>query len=318
MAVVFQRASGSIGNSHTIDIGVAGNDRLVVVVVGHESAVAGFNGSFTIGGVTFTQGVVANNTTGAGNHNEMHWAAESKLGALAGSQTISYSAGDGSWAVHVMVFYGVNDSEVADDTSLEETTSADFECYYPNSDIPANGLLVMGSGNGQSGTYNANDHDTTPTENTDDGLSPEIECIQATSGPPPTSAVLATAYFISTLIAQTARHFRARNSVTANRSSGTLATFEEAAAGVTLTPDVLAVTVNQIGGTLAVDVILLPSTLVVNLNLFPTSFPGAEGDQAMNIKVGKGSESPVFKSLNTTGILTKTGMTVGVTQFSDA
>lgn len=317
MAVVFQRASGSTGTSHTIDIGVAGNDRLVVAILGDESSTAGFNGTVSIGGTNFTQGLVANNTVGIGNHNEMHWAAETTLGALAGSQSVSYSAGDAAWAIHVMVFYGVNDSETADDTSLEETTSVDFECYYPNSNIPANGLLVMGAGNGQSGTYNVNDHDTSPTENTDDALTPEIECTQSTSGPNPGSAVLATAYFISTLGTQTARHFRARNSVSANRSSGTLATFEEASTGVTVTPTVLVITVNQVGAALSVDVVVTPTILTITINLFATSFPGAEGDQNMTIRVRNASASPFFKPVTSSGVLTKTGMQIGVTQFLD-
>ena len=92
--------------------------------------------------------------------------------------------------------------------------------------IPANGLLVFGAGNGLSGTYNGADWDTNPTEGTDDGLSPEIEMTEVTDSPNPLSAVLATAYWLSSTGTQTNRLFRARGSVSNNRGTGIIAAWD--------------------------------------------------------------------------------------------
>ena len=51
MAIVFQRAGGTSGVTpvaHTIDIGAAGNDRLVVAILSDESAPVGFQGTVTV------------------------------------------------------------------------------------------------------------------------------------------------------------------------------------------------------------------------------------------------------------------------------
>ncbi|MCF7910281.1 fibronectin type III domain-containing protein, partial [Candidatus Pacearchaeota archaeon] len=225
--IEFQRASGSTGTSHTIDIGNPGNNRLVAVFLDDESTSgANFQGTVSIGSVNARQLVVSDNPSGVGNHQELHVFNESALGSLSGNQTITYSGGDSGWAMHVMVFYNVKEAN-AYDFQIDDTSSSQAEILPDAVDIPQNGLLIFGAANGQSGTYNDNDWDTNPTEGTDDGLSPEIEMTEVTDGPNPSSAVLATAYWISSTTEQTNRLFRARGSNTNNlRGTGIIASFE--------------------------------------------------------------------------------------------
>jgi len=225
--IEFQRAGGSTGTSHTIDIGSQGNNRLIAVFLDDESTPGqSFQGTISIGGITATQAAVSDNPVGAGNHQEMHIFTESDLGSTSGSQTISYSGGDAGWAIHVQVFYNVKDTSVYD-VQIDNTSVTQNEILPSALDIPENGLVIFGAANGQSGTYNNADWDTNPTEGTDDGLTPEIEMTESTDGPnPPSSAVLATAYWISNTTSQTNRIFRARGSVANNRGTGIIASFQ--------------------------------------------------------------------------------------------
>ncbi len=176
MAITFQRASGSSGISHTIDIGTSGNDRLIIAVVGHESTPGStFQGTVSVDGKNFTQSVVADNPSGVGNHLEVHTIDESVLGSSNGSLVVSYSAGDANWAIHVLVYYGVknnnpvstgtNETAIGNPVTVDNITSND------------NCLIFMAAGDGSSG---AATNWTTPL-------------VERTDGPNPSSAILATA-----------------------------------------------------------------------------------------------------------------------------
>jgi len=176
VAVVFQTASGSTGTSHSINIGAAGNNRLVLCVLGDESSPGGtFQGTVSVDGKTFTQAVVANNPDGIGNHLEIHTIDESALGASNGTLSVSFSGGDTGWAIHVLVFYGV-DSETLVDSGVEDVVIG-FPVSVENISSNDGSLVVMAAGNGSSGS--ATNWNSPLTERTD--------------GPNPSSAVLATA-----------------------------------------------------------------------------------------------------------------------------
>lgn len=181
MAIVFQRASGSTGVSHSIDIGTAGNHRLLVAVVGDESTPGDtFQGTVSVDGKTFTQAVVADNPDGIGNHLEVHTIDEASLGSSNGTQTVSYSGGDSGWAIHVLVFYGVDSDTLVD--SDKEDVVIGYPVSVENINSNNGSLVVMAAGNGSSGS--ASSWTSPLTERTD--------------GPNPSSAVLATASGIET------------------------------------------------------------------------------------------------------------------------
>jgi hypothetical protein len=222
--IEIQGAGGSTGTSHSIDIGQAGNDRLVVVIADDESSGTSLT-NVTVDGKNCTKVTEADNPVGIGNHQEMWYILESGLGSSSGVVDCALSGGDGGWAIHVLVFYNVK-QQGPTDFQIDNTSAAQFEILPGVIDIPGQGLVVFGAANGQSGSYNDLDWDTSPTEGTDDGQSPEIEMTEVTDGPNPGSAVFATAYWISTIAAQTNRQFRARGNVANNRGTGIIATWE--------------------------------------------------------------------------------------------
>jgi len=108
--IEFQRASGSSGQSHSIDIGSAGNNRLVVVVACDESTGISLT-NVTVDGKDCTKaGDEANNPDGLGNHQELWYILEETLGSSNGTVTVTCTGGDAEWATHVHVYYGVNQS----------------------------------------------------------------------------------------------------------------------------------------------------------------------------------------------------------------
>lgn len=176
MPIVFQTASGSAGTSHSIDVGVPGNNRLVIAIFGDESTSGSvFTGSFTVNSNTFTQALVSDNPDGIGNHLEFHTIDERGLGSTSGTQTVSYSGGDAGSAVHVLVFYGVK-SETLIDSDIEDTVIG-FPVICENITTNNNSLVVFAAGNGSGGTAS---NFTGPLT-------------IRTNGPNPSSAVLATA-----------------------------------------------------------------------------------------------------------------------------
>jgi len=160
----------------------------------------------------------------------MWYCDEDDLGASNGPVTVDITSGITGWAVHAHLYTGV-DQGGPTDYQIDNTSATQNEILPAAVDIPANGLLVFGAANGQSGSYNDADWDTNPTEGTDDGLSPEIEMTEVTDGPHPSSAILATAYWISSTGAQTNRLFRARGDVANNRGTGIVAVWGEASSG---------------------------------------------------------------------------------------
>lgn len=210
MAITFQRAGGSGGTQHTIDIGAAGNDRLVVVFLDDESNPGNaFQGTVSIGSNNAEQGVVSNNPDGAGNHLEIHYFTESDLGSLNGSQTITFSGGDSGWAMHVQVFYGVSDATFSD-SDIDNTSIAPTDMTV-TVDVPAGGIVVAGAAQGSNPSINM--QVTSPmTETTDenDGT--------------PQSAVLCTAYAIESS-AQTAKTYTFDPDATQYRNSAAALVF---------------------------------------------------------------------------------------------
>jgi hypothetical protein len=211
------------------DIGTAGTDRLVVVFADHESTGTNLT-DVTIDGKSCNLVAIADNAVGLGNHQEMWYCDEDDLGASFGPVDVALVGGATTWGTHVHLYTGV-DQNGPSDSQIDNTSQAQFEILPAAIDIPANGLVVFGAANGESGTYNDADWDTSPTEGTDDGLSPEIEMTEVTDSPPnPNSAVLATSYWISSTGAQTNRLFRARGSIANNRGTGIIAAWGEASA----------------------------------------------------------------------------------------
>ena len=234
-AVSFIGSGGITGTSFFFDIGTAGTDRLVVIIADDESRDIDLTG-VSVDGKSCNPVATANNTQDAtGNHQEMWYCDEDDLGASNGSVQVAITGGDAGWAIHTHLYTGV-DQGGPTDSQIDNTSVTQNEILPAAVDIPANGLLVFGAANGQSGSYNDADWDTNPTEGTDDGLSPEIELTEVTDGPHPSSAILATAYWISDTGAQTNRLFRARGSVANNRGTGIVASWGEAVAG-NQTPD---------------------------------------------------------------------------------
>jgi len=203
----FVRAGGSTGTSVTIDIGAQGSGRLVVVSLNDESNPGQtFQGSVSIGGVTFTQGVVAQNTDGAGSHTEMHYATESDLGATAGSQTLVFSGGDTGWAIHAMVFAAAPD-EAPTDTGIDNSSIAPTNISV-TVDVPAGGVAVFAAANGGTGNVAA------------DITSPMVEVTNNSDGAP-ASANLSTAYALEAS-AQTGKTYVADPSSATLRNSGAI------------------------------------------------------------------------------------------------
>ena len=235
-AITYVRSGGvtgtTTGASFSFDIGTAGTDRLVVLIADDESSVNNLTGATVDGKSCFTNQVaIANNIVGIGNHQEMYYCDEDDLGASSGLVTVTVTAAAGAgWGLHAHLYTGV-DQNGPTDNQIDNTSAAQNEILPAAIDIPANGLLVFGAANGQTGTYNNADWDTSPTEGTDDGLSPEIEMTEVTDSPNPASAILATAYWISSTTAQTNRLFRARGSVANNRGTGIIAAWPEAVTG---------------------------------------------------------------------------------------
>jgi hypothetical protein len=208
MAITFQRASGNTGTSHTIDIGNSGNNRLIIVIVGDESKSGDiFQGIVTIDGKTCTQALVANNPNGNGNHLEMHVIDEETLGSSNGSLLVSYSGGDTNWAIHVLVFYGVNSKTLVD--SDKEDVIIDSQISVENISSNDGSLVVMAAGNGSSGEIT--------------NWTPPL--IESTDGPNPFSAVLATAYGIETSGQTNKTYLVSIGTGSPNRSTGLVAVF---------------------------------------------------------------------------------------------
>lgn len=209
MAITFQRISASTGTSLTVDIGSAGNDRLVIVGVNHESAPgATYQGAVTVDGITADEIAVADNPDGAGNHQEMFAIDETALGSSSGTVTVSYSGGDGTWAIYAAVYYGV-DSSTPSATAVDQTTVAPTSISVGPVNVPADALVATGFGNGGSGTMTFD----APLTSRDDNIGP------------PSSAVFGFADFINSSTPQTNQTYTGSATGNSLRNTGIVAVF---------------------------------------------------------------------------------------------
>lgn len=228
--LAFQRASGTTGASHTIDIGIPGNYRLVAVFADIEGTGTSLSG-VTVDGKSATKVTGADNSNGAGNHQELWVITETGLGSSTGSITVALGGGNFNWATHVMVFYGVKDSVIPFDSQIDNTALNQIEINPAPVDIPNSGLLIFGAATGGTVAFTDSAWDTSPAVASDDGQSPEIEMTEAHDTAYPNSAILAEAYWISDTVVQTGRQFRASSSPAFNRGTGIIASFEAAPSG---------------------------------------------------------------------------------------
>jgi len=211
-SIEFERASGSTGTSHSIDIGAAGNNRLVVVVAGFEGATSNLT-AVTVDGKNATKLYAAHNPDGAQNHLEMWYILESTLGSSSGTVTASITGGTSAWATHVMVFYGVKQTAPYD-YEVEEAQTTGPTVDVENVSSLDNSIVIFASGQGQGAL--------TPS-----WTSP---LTTRTDGPDPSSADLATASGIETT-GQTNKTYTCTWSSTYNRATAIVAVWEEATVG---------------------------------------------------------------------------------------
>ncbi len=206
--IEFQRSGGSTGLNHSIDIGSAGNNRLVVVIACDESSGTNLT-SVTVDGKNCTMAGIANNTNGSGFHQELWYILESALGSSSGTVDVACSGGDAGWATHVLVFYGVNQSAPYD-FEIEETVTYSTEISVENVSSTDGSVVIFGAGNGTGGR----------TPNWPSPLS-------GANGPDPSGADLATASGIEPT-GQTNKTYVSTWNASFNRGTGIVAVWEPA------------------------------------------------------------------------------------------
>jgi hypothetical protein len=145
----FVGSGSSTGTSFSLDVGTADTNRLVVVVAGDESTGTNLSG-VTVDGKACTLVAISDNPAGLGNHQEMWYINESGLGASAGSVTVAISGGDADWAVHAILYTNVSQNAPVD-TEINNTIETGPDITVTSVNCPANGLVVAGFGQGQSG-----------------------------------------------------------------------------------------------------------------------------------------------------------------------
>jgi len=212
MAIVHQRTASATGTSVSVDIGAAGNDRLIIVSLNDESTPGEtFQGTVTVDGKSFTQAVVANNSDGAGSHLEVHTIDEDALGSSNGTQTVSFSGGDVGWGIRVSVYYGVKDDTLVD--SGKDNTTVGNNVSVSNISSNNNSLVYMAAGNGSTGGSSG-------------WTSPLTERVDGATNPP-ASAVFGVADGIETT-GQTDKTYSATVGGGGLRSSAIVVVFDEA------------------------------------------------------------------------------------------
>lgn len=206
-------SSSAVGTSTTLNIGAAGNDRLVVVVTGDESSGTSLTG-VTVDGNACTLVETADNPDGLGNHQEMWAIQESALGASSGSVTVAITGGDAGWAVTAQVFTNVAAGGPSD-SNINQTAVTGPTIPVTGTDVVAGGLVVAGYGQGTSGL-------------TSTYTSPLVE--RESVDPSSADLFLASGIEVS---AQTAKTYTATMSGTYNRGTGIVGTWNPASAGTT-------------------------------------------------------------------------------------
>ena len=204
-AARYVRSGGVTGTSFSLDIGSAGTDRVVMVFAGDESTGTNLTGA-TVDGKACNLVTRADNANGLGNHQELWYCDEDDLGASNGSVTVAITGGDASWGTHAHLYTGAGQTGPTD-VGIDQTSASVTTVTVTGIDVPQNGLVVMGAGQGQGGlTVNA-------------WTSPLVE---RQNGPDPTSADLIEASGIETT-AQTNKSYVATFSATFNRGTGIVA-----------------------------------------------------------------------------------------------
>ncbi|MBN1694075.1 hypothetical protein JW879_01585 [candidate division WOR-3 bacterium] len=208
--IEFQRASGSTGASHSIDIGSPGNNRLVVVVASDENTGTSLT-NVTVDGNDCTKAGEADNSSDVGNHQELWYILESGLGSSSGTVNVAISGGDGEWATHVHVYYGVEQSGPLD-FEIEEAVINGNTISVENVSSSDGSVVIFGAGEGTGGL--------TPSWTSPLSV--------RTNGPDPSSADLATASGIESS-GQTDKTYVCTWSGNFNRGTGIVAVWEPAA-----------------------------------------------------------------------------------------
>ena len=208
--ISYVRSGGTTGTSFSFNIGSAGAERLVVIIAGDESS--GINlSNVTVDGKSCTFITIAENTVTGQNHQEMWYCDEGNLGSSNGSVTIAITGTgvDSSWAIHAHLYTGVYQNGYSDygidDTSVNTTVTV------TGINVPIDGLVVMGAGEGSGGM------------SVDSWTSPLIE---RTNGPDPSSADLMTASAIESS-AQTNKTYVATFNGDFNRGTGIVTTWNK-------------------------------------------------------------------------------------------
>jgi hypothetical protein len=210
--IEFQRASGSAGTSHSINIGSPGNNRLVVVIACDESSGTNLT-NVTVDGKTCTKAGEANNPSGLGSHQELWYILESGLGSSGGTVTVSCTGGDAGWATHVHVYYGV-DQSAPFDFEIEGAAVNRNTISVENVSSSDGSVVIFGAGEGTGGL--------TPSWTSPLSV--------RTDGPDPADgADLATASGIETS-GQTNKTYVCTWSANFNRGTGIVAVWEPAPA----------------------------------------------------------------------------------------
>ncbi len=300
MAAVFQRVASAIGQSVSIDIGAAGNDRLLICQYGDESLGTddvAMGGTPVVDAKSFTLRIAKTNPDGIGNQQEMWTIDEAALGASNGVLTVSGGGVDASSAIRVELWYGA-DSGVPHDTGFDDTTIAPTDSSI-SMDAPAGGIVVLGYGNGNS-------------FNTSGWTSPLIERIDAATNPP-ASAGLGYASGIEAS-AQTAKTYTATGTVTL-RSTMLGMSFAEAVTGqtisvgqavetdtsqaITVSPGAVAVAVGQATETNIAQAIVVAAVIALAVgqatetNIAQAVTPS----QTTNVVVGQATETDLAQAV---------------------
>lgn len=148
--ILFQRAGGATGTSFSIDIGAAGNDRLVIVFANNEDQGAGFS-AVSVDGKAMTQYLNVINTLGSGNQGEMWAIHEDQLGASNGTVTVAATGGDADWAMHAHVYTGVK-QQAPKATFSQNTGDNTDTSTVTGVNAAVDELVAMMSGGGNPGT----------------------------------------------------------------------------------------------------------------------------------------------------------------------
>jgi len=144
-------STGNATPNLTINIGAAGNHRLILAYLSDESKPgSSFQGTVTVDGKSFTQAKVVEETDGAGNHSELHTIDEAALGSSNGSLNVSYSGGDAGWTLIVEVWYGIADDTMTDSGTATVVGAAGIS--VTDIDSSDGSLVVMMASHGTGGS----------------------------------------------------------------------------------------------------------------------------------------------------------------------